>query len=132
MSGGKSDSGKLYDIRFEHRAEYLYAYVTGEEDNVEISTQYWTEIGEECRQNNYQKVLVEEDIKEAIASVFELYQFAAELPKYGFAGIYIAFVDRYIEQNELNKFVELVATNRGLKGRVFNDVTEAEKWLLSV
>lgn len=132
MSGGKPDSGKLYDIRFEHRTEYLYAYVSGEEDNIEISTQYWNEIAEECRQGNYKKVLVEEDITEAIASVIELYQFAAELPKYGFAGIYIAFVDRYIEQNELNKFVELVATNRGLKGRVFNDVTEAEKWLLSV
>ena len=132
MSGGQTDSGKLYEIRFEHRAEYLYAYVTGEKDSIEISTQYWREIAEECRNANYKKVLVEEDIKESIASVFELYQFASELPNYGFAGVYIAFVERYIEQNELNRFVELVAGNRGLKGRIFNDVNEAEKWLLSV
>ncbi len=129
---GKTDLKKPYDIRFENRAEYLYAYVSGDQDSVEISTRYWNEIAAECRKNNYKKVLVEEDIPEAVASVFELYQFAAELPKLGFAGIYIAFVDRYIEQNELNEFVELVASNRGLKGRVFNDVTEAEKWLLSV
>ena|SRR5687768_2787405 len=129
---GKADLKKPYDIRFEHRSEYLYAYVSGDQDSVEISTRYWNEIAAECRKNNYKKVLVEEDIPEAVASVFELYQFAAELPKFGFAGIYIAFVDRYIEQNELNEFVELVASNRGLMGRVFNDVTEAEKWLLSV
>lgn len=132
MSGGRENSGKPYDIRFEHRAEYLYAYVSGEKDSVEISAQYWSEIAEECRKNNCQKILVEEDIPEAIASVFEIYQFASELPRLGFAGIYIAFVDRYIEQNELNEFVELIAGNRGLKGRLFNDVNEAEKWLLSV
>jgi hypothetical protein len=131
MSSGRTDSGKQYNIEFEDRSEYLYAYVTGEKDNVEISSQYWNEIAEECRRNNYKKVLVEEDISDTVASVLELYQFAAELPKLGFAGIYIAFVDRYIEQNELNKFVELVASNRGLTGRVFNDVNEAEKWLLS-
>lgn len=131
MSSGQAGSGKQYNIKFENRSEYLYAYVTGEEDNVEISAQYWNEIAEECRQNNYKKVLVVEDINDAVASVVELYQFAVELPKLGFAGTYIAFVDRYIEQNELNKFVELVASNRGLMGRVFNDVNEAEKWLLS-
>lgn len=129
---GKTDLHKPYDIRFEHRPEYLYAYVSGEKDTVEISTQYWDEIAEECRKNDSKKVLVEEDISEALASVFELYQFATELPNLGFAGIYIAFVDRYIEQNDLNEFVELVASNRGLMGRVFNDVKEAEKWLLSV
>lgn len=132
MSSGQADSGKLYFIKFEHRPEYLYAYVTGEKDNIEISSQYWNEVAEECSRNNYKKVLVEEDISETVATVLELYQFAAELPKYGFSGIYIAFVDRYIEQNDLNKFVELVASNRGLMGKVFNDVTEAEKWLLSV
>ena len=129
---GKADLKKPYNIKFEHRAEYLYVYVSGKKDSVEISTQYWNEIAGECRKTNYKKVLVEEDIPQAVASVFELYQFASQLPKLGFAGIYIAFVDRYIEQNELNEFVELVAGNRGLKGRVFNDVGEAEKWLLSV
>lgn len=132
MSSGRADSGKQYNIKFEHRSEYLYAYVTGEKDNVEISSQYWNEIAEECCRNDYKKVLVEEDISDTVASVLELYQFATELPKLGFAGIYIAFVDRYIEQNDLNKFVELVASNRGLTGRVFNDLNEAEKWLLSV
>lgn len=129
---GQEESEKPYDIRFEHRPEYLYVYVSGEKDSIEISTRYWSEIAAECRKKDYKKVLVEEDISEAIVSVLELYQLASELPKYGFAGIYIAFVDRFIEQNELNEFVKLVAANRGLKGCIFNDVEEAKKWLLSV
>lgn len=49
----------------------------------------------------------------------------------GFFGIRIAFVDRYIEQMDLNRFGELVAINRGIYGKIFNKFTEAENWLLA-
>ena len=61
--------------------------------------------------------------------MLEMYQIAAEIPQIGFANILIAFVDRYLEQQDLNQFGELVATNRGLRAKVFNDVKEAEIWL---
>lgn len=61
----------------------------------------------------------------------EMYQLASEIPQLGFFGVRIAFVDRYIEQQDLNEFGEFVAVNRGLHGKIFNDVKEAEKWLLS-
>ena len=38
----------------------------------------------------------------------------------------IALVDCYLEQNEINKFGELVAVNRGVNGKIFNDVKSAE------
>jgi hypothetical protein len=43
----------------------------------------------------------------------------------------IAFVDRKTDQNQLNRFGETVAVNRGVHGRLFTDVSEAEIWLLS-
>lgn len=119
---------KAYEIKFEQRAEYLYAYVSGERDSLEISLAFWREIAEECRKTGARKVLIEEDIKEAV-SMLEMYQIAAEIPRLGFSNVLIAFVDRYLEQQSLNQFGEIVATNRGLRGKIFNNAPEAENWL---
>ena len=61
----------------------------------------------------------------------EVFQLASEIPKMGFGSTRVAFVDRYLDQQEVNSFGELVAVNRGLSGKVFNDITEAENWLMS-
>jgi hypothetical protein len=120
---------KLYKMTFESRDGYLYACVEGEIDNLEISTQYWREIAEKCKSEDAKKVLIVEDLPGG-ATVAEVYQIAAELPKMGFYGIKVAFVDGHLDQLELNKFGEVVALNRGLYGKVFNNVPEAEKWIL--
>jgi hypothetical protein len=124
------DYSKLYELTFEHRPQYLYAYVTGEKDSYEISKQFWQEIAAECRKTEYKKILIEEDIAENV-SMAEMYRFASEIPQLGFFGIRVAFVDLQDEQQQLNQFGETVATNRGLLSRVFNNAIEAEKWLLS-
>lgn len=130
MNAADSNISKPYNISFENRSGYLYVYVNGEHDSYEISRAYWLEIAGKCATANAGKVLIEEDIPEDV-SMGEMYQLASELPQFGFAGVRIAFVDRYIEQQDLNQFGELVANNRGLHAKVFNDVAEAEKWLLS-
>ena len=124
-----NDSDKPYRLTFEHRPEYLYAYVEGDEDSYEISATYWREIAEECRANKYTRVLIVEDIVES-GTMADAYQLSSELPQMGYMGIKVAFVDKYIEQQDLNQFGELVAVNRGINGKIFNDVDEAEKWLL--
>lgn len=129
MNNLKSDDFKAYKISFEPRSEYLYAYVSGEHDSLSISLAFWREIADECRRVEARKVLIEEDIKESVSMV-EMYQIAAEIPQMGFTDILVAFVDRYLEQQDLNQFGELVATNRGLRAKVFNDAQTAEKWLL--
>lgn len=120
---------KPYRLTFEHRPGYLYAHVEGKEDSYEISRAYWQEVANECKAHGYRKVLVVEDISEC-GTVAEAYQVSSELPKMGFTHIKVAFVDRYVEQQETNQFAELVAVNRGVNGKIFNDVTEAEKWLI--
>ncbi len=124
-----SSRAKPYTLEFEQRPEYLYAYVRGEKDSLEISLQYWKEIADECWRAGYKKVFIEEDIKEEV-SIIEMYQFTSEIPNIGFSGIRVAFVDRHLNQQELNKFGELVATNRGVNGKIFNSSEEAEEWLL--
>lgn len=125
-----SDQSDSYRISFEYRPEYLYVYVSGEHDSYEISLRYWREIADECSKNEVKKVLIDEDIPEAI-SMGEMYRLASEIPQLGFFGIRIAFVDRYIEQQDSNEFGELVAQNRGMYGKIFNDFNAAETWLLS-
>lgn len=126
---GSADS-KPYRIKFEHRSEYLYAYVSGEHDSAEISLAFWREIAAEYRKTNYQKILIEEDILESVSPA-DMYEIGSEIPKLGFTNVRVAFFDRYLDHHELNQFGVLVATNRGLRSRVFSDFAQAEKWLLS-
>lgn len=125
-----SASEKPYRLTFEHRATYLYAYVEGDEDSYQISAMYWREIAEECKTKKYTKVLIVEDII-ASGTMADAYQLSSELPQMGYAGIKIAFVDKYVEQQDLNQFGELVAINRGINGKIFNEINTAEKWLLA-
>ena len=126
----QSSDSEPYRITFEERPEYLYVYVTGNADSYEISRSYWLEISAMSEKTGYKKVLIEEDIPEAL-SMSDMYRLASELPQMGFSSVRVAFFDRYAEQNELNEFGELIAVNRGITGKIFNDLQTAEKWLLS-
>ena len=120
---------KPYKLTFEIRPSYLYACVEGEHDNYEISRAFWQEIAREVDRLNAERVLIDENIVESV-SIAEVFQLASEIPEMGFGSTRVAFVDRYLDQQEVNSFGELVAVNRGLNGKVFNDVREAEAWLL--
>jgi hypothetical protein len=120
----------LYNLSFELRGEYLYAYVEGPEDSLEISRSFWFKILRKCREHNLRKVLVEENLAENTSSA-EAYNLVNEMATWGFGNILVAFVDRQLEHQKINRFGELVACNRGLRVRVFDSVNDAEKWLLS-
>jgi len=121
---------KLYNLEFDEKPDYLYAYVSSDKVSLDVSRQYWREIADQCQQTKCRKVLIVEDIKESVSTT-ETYQMASEIPGMDFSGIKIAFVDQYIEQHAVNEFGALVSTNRGLNIKLFNTVEEAEKWLLS-
>ena len=88
-----------------------------------------TSSADECKAKKYTKALIVEDIV-ANGTVADAYQLSSDLPHMGYLGIKVAFVDKYLEQQELNLFGELTAVNRGINAKVFNDISEAEKWLL--
>ena len=122
------DAVKPYKIAFEYRPTYLYAHVEGEKYSFEILMQYFEEIVEECRENNFRQVLVEEDITE-ITSMVDIFRTASELPRLGFTRIRLAFVDRHPKHKDLNKFCLLVAANRGMDVQLFDNVSDADIWL---
>ena len=124
------DSAAQFSLTFEHRPDYLYAYVKGQDDSYEISKQYWQDIARELKTTVYTKLLVDEDIVEA-ASMGDVFQLVSELIGMGFAGTKIAFCDRQIDHADLNDFGILVASNRGLDAAAFNDIDQAAVWLLA-
>lgn len=124
----KNSDHRQYAIRFDYQPEYLSVYVSGEKDSLEISRQFWREIADECKKIKSKKLLVVEDIAEAV-SMADMYLIASEIPQ-AFYGVRIAFVDTHLDHQSLNEFGEIVATNRGVGGKIFNDVETAKEWLL--
>ena len=122
---------KPYDITFEQRDGYLYALVEGPTDSYEISNAYWQEVSEECERRKTRKLLLDERLDSPMQSMTEVFQGASERSYMGLSGIKIAFVDTKSDHHELNLFGELVATNRGLFCKVFNDLDAGERWLLA-
>lgn len=122
------DDTKPYHLTFEPRPHYLVARVSGEADSVAISLAYWAEVAAECRARGMARVLVIEELKQK-PTPFEVFEVASRLREVGMGGIVIAFVDTDLDQLPENLFGETVATNRGLVGKVFNSVADAEAWL---
>jgi len=129
MSTGPSS--KPYTITFEQREGYLYARVEGPFDSYEISNAYWQEVAEECQKTQNRKLLLDERLDSVMPSMTEVFQGASERCHMGLAGIKIAFVDSLSDHHEFNLFGELVATNRGLYCKVFNNLKQGENWLLA-
>lgn len=122
--------GKPYFIKFEQRPGFLYVYVQGQKDSLDISIAYWTEILEFCEGKNVSRLLVEEDFA-TDNTLFDTYELISRGQQTSMAKVKVAFVDRHQDQMKTNLFGETVAYNRGLIGKVFSDVGKAEEWLLS-
>lgn len=113
---------------FEDRPGYLYAAVSGPRDSHQISIAYWTLIAEQCRLRKASKVLVFENLGEnedelnvpaVVDAIFEL----------GMEQVQIAFVVGRTEMIASMEHGEILAAERGMKGRVFGSLSEAERWL---
>lgn len=125
-----SKGHKPYTIKFEHRAGYLYVYGQAPKDSFEVSLGFWKEVAAYCKEKGCSKVLVEEDFG-TDNSMLDTYEIMNQGQIVGLSGIRIAFVDRHPEQMNNNLFAETVARNRGIIGKVFSSIQEAEGWLLS-
>ncbi len=126
----RAETKGVYHVEFEERPDYLLALFRGNTPGIEAVLDIWREVAEQCHQRGYDKVLVDEDWKGQI-TFSKINQFAEQLPKIGFIGIKLAFLDRQIDQHLMNQFGENVAVNRGVNGKVFCDYSKAEAWLLS-
>ena len=117
-----------FTVSFEQRDGYLYAFVRGQKDDLEVSKSFWAQIHSKAVELKSKAVLIEEDFPNQPTTIemFKLAQFATELFK---DGTKVAHVDKQISDIDLNKFGETVGVNRGLNVRVFSKIQDAEKWL---
>ena len=117
-----------FRLTFETSDDCLYAFVSGPKDNLSVSKQFWAQVHAKAVETGSTKILVEEDFPNQVSTteMFEVGEFIAKTfgPK-----IKIAHVDKQLSNMDLNMFAEVVATNRSLFGRVFNNREEAENWL---
>jgi hypothetical protein len=117
-----------FRLDIEIRDDCIRAFVEGPEDSLEISLGYWKRLFAECERNGIRKLLVEENLSEGLTAA-ETFTLCTELPKLATAPVRVAFVDRCADHDNLNQFGEMVASNRGLRVRVFPNIEEAERWL---
>jgi len=118
-----------YRLTLEHRTGYLYAFVEAGHEDYQIAKQYWEEILDAATAAGASRIMVEYSIEE-VATITETFQWVSELaPKA--TGARIACVDPMLEHASIHKFSELVAGNRGVIAMAFDNVGDAEKWLLA-
>jgi len=117
-----------YRLTFLTRPNYLHATVTGQ-NSPENTRAYLGDILRECQARGCQRLLIEEKLEGPLLKGLEIYQIASELSQKA-QGILrtVAFVDEGGEGEAL-QFAEDVAVNRGLFGKVFRSLTEAEGWI---
>lgn len=123
-------AGSNYTIVYENYPTYLYALVHGDEYGYEVLTGFLKEIADEVKARGFKQVLIEENISVG-ATKEDAYRVASELPELGFAGIRMAYVDRFIDQEEVNEFGRDVAVHNGIDVRLFSDQAMADRWLKS-
>lgn len=122
------NKAKPYEIKLEDRGEYLYALVSGEILKPEIAKQYWDEIAERSFALRQTKIMIEKDFSQTVSApaMLSMGDYLGKL----LATKKIAFLDRH-ENAAINNLGQKIAENRGVKMKVFQDIEEAEKWLLS-
>lgn len=118
-----------YTIELEDRGEYLYALVGGKFLSPEIAKLYWDEIAEACSRLKKSKILIEKDFSRSVSAP-QMLKMGVYLGKI-LSGKKIAFIDRF-KNESVNELGKVIARNQGVFMRVFNNVEEAEKWLVGI
>ena len=117
-----------YQLFFEHRPEYLFAYVQSHEMSYEIARGYWVEILSMLHRRRYKRVLVEKNIAQPLAP-HDVLELVTEVAHSGCNSTVFAVYDRYFDP-ERSKLEEMIGTNRGLRLKIGDDVGALERWLV--
>lgn len=119
---------KPYKIEIDDRGEYLYVLVSGGKLTADIAAAYWREIAGVCFDLKKSKILIEKDFVETV-SLLEMVQMGTYLGQL-LVNKKIAFLDRYGNE-DINELGKKIARNRNVKLQIFQNIADAEKWILS-
>jgi hypothetical protein len=117
-----------YSIETENRGSYLYVIVGGLKVTPQIALDYWNEIIAECESVGCSKILLEHNFVEMIemGEMLKIIGPVADMLN----GRMLAFYDRYghYDTPEAGK---KILRSHDVKMQIFQDVKEAERWLLA-
>lgn len=121
------DSG-AYNLAFEKRDGYLYARVQADFMDLDSAKKYLREIADRLISDGYTKLLLERDIP-TVLGPGSLYFATQAFTQYIGEGK-VALVSVYQPIKDDMEFAGLLARNNGGWFDVFDNVEEAEAWLL--
>lgn len=110
----------------EDREGYLYALASGEKLTAQISAAYWNDIAGRCFENDVDRILIEKNFAEGVGPE-DMLLMADHLGNL-LPGRRVAFVDRR-QHDPINELGKKLARNRDVIMQIFNNVTDAQKWL---
>lgn len=121
------DSGG-YNLGFERRDQYLYARIQADFMDLDTAKRYLREIADRVVNDDYKLLLVERDIP-TMPGRGSLYYAVQAFQEY-IGDRRVAFVNVYENIQDEMDFVVLLAKNNGGEFKVFDNVDEAEAWLI--
>jgi hypothetical protein len=115
-----------YKVRYEEREGYLFAHIEGPE-SYEDALQFWKEIKLKADAEDQSSLMVVDEVT-GVLSTIQVHLLSIEIAKLH-SGRTIAYVDPKEESFSANKYGETVVSTRGVNGSVFNNETDAIKWI---
>lgn len=117
-----------YKLTFEDRKGYLYAHVSAAKITEHSALRYLKEVADRCEELETTHLMVYRDIPAMLPDgvlFFVTTEFLAMI-----RGIRTAFVNPYLSNDDAMEFAMRVGTNRGGDYCTFNNIADAEEWLL--
>jgi|GEM_PF-1396370 len=119
---------KPYELTFQERSDYLYVRVASETITEEIAWEYLREITKRCSETNCTRLLLHRDIPETLEEGLQLYM-AFNIQNM-MPGVKMAVVNTYLSNEATLSFSVEIGRKHGADFALFNNDTDAEKWLL--
>ncbi len=122
--------GPGLDVRFESKANYLLAVVSGDSASLLDALDYARQMVQESRQRGLSRILHVRDIVRPL-TLRDAFLVASQLRDLGMLGLAVAVVDLRKGHEALRRCVETSAARHGLRIRFFETIADAEPWLAS-
>lgn len=119
---------KAFELFFENRHSYVYAYVHSNSDQPVLAREYLKDIAQKCTEMQCSRLVIDNGLPQSFL-VWDMFPLVTFFPKIGIECTKVAIIDKFapIVQKE---FSVVVGRDCGLEVHVFTELHAAESWLL--